>query len=483
MKNNNNIFIRNSKAAICVALKDVAIQDNNAWLSNSINFSKECISLIKTLEHNGPIILSGLPVDFSVALSLSAWFMGKTVAFVDPELTEKQQKSIIEELAPSCWITNVLIKNTSSSEIIYINIDNEEGSEEFENRLSYFEMDNAAKPYEWQTTEVAIVLFTSGSTGKPKGVCHSLQNLVFSGELFRDQFGVSETDYIFNMAPMHTMSGLRCSIFLPLITFCDTQLNAIKGDLNSVLNNLEKQPCTILIAGPKLLETLSPIAARVHVLKHSRMMLSTGAPLSREVRTKLWNDIKVPVYDYYGLTETCGLVIAEQRDSFNPSTSSLGVTCEGIKATVIDDNGQERLTGTGALRIYSPAIFLGYLGTKLTKQLFFDTNDNVTIDANKDIFLLGRLDRSIKSSSTLWLHPQAIESWLAKELNVTDFAVKTENLTIQCFIVLENESLTSMTNKLIAELGTTYNEVKWHTVNEIQRTNLSKINWNLLEKK
>lgn len=483
MKNNNKIFISNSKAEISVSLTAITMQEKNSWLEHSLNFSKECTSFIKTIEHSGPIVLSGLPIDFTIALALGSWFVGKTVVFVDPALTEKQQESIIDDLKPSCWVTNIPIKASAPSEMLYVDIDSEQGSTEFENRVSNIENANTSKPYEWRASDVAIVLFTSGSTGKAKGVCHSLQNLIFSGELFRDQFSISAADYLFNLAPLHTMSGLRCSVFLPLITFCDTQLSTVEGDLSSVLDALEEQLCTIFIAGPKLLETLAPISARIPALKSSRMMLSTGAPLPREVRVKLWQEIEVPVYDYYGLTETCGLVIAEQGDIYNPLNSSLGVACSGVKATVIFDDGREALTGTGALRIYSPGIFLGYWGRMLTKQQFFDTGDKVIIDENKEISLLGRLDRSIKSSSTLWLHPEAIESWLAKEPNVTDFAVRTQDLAIQSFIVIKKESLKYIISRLVSDLGITYSEVKWHAVNEIPRTNLSKINWNLLEKK
>jgi len=482
-KYSSNIFQLSKENKVNISLPSLSYQSKNPWLNDAIDFSKECFPLIKSFKNQGPIVISGLPVDFCISLSLSAWFLGRTVVFIDPDCTGNQQALIINDLKPSCWISNTPIKTVPEFEMVSINIDSHDGSDEFSQRLSGEELYSDYKPYLWAPTEAAIILFTSGSTGKPKGVCHSLQNLISSAKSFQNHFNIIAEDKVLNLAPVHTMSGLRCSIFMPLITDCDTQIPPVLGDLNSVLNAIENYPSTVLIAGPKLLETLIPISARILGLKHIRMMLSTGAPLSRVIREALWQNIKVPVYDYYGLTETSGLVIAEATNNYNPSSSVLGLPCEGVKATVIDNNGQELTEGSGLLRVYSPAIFLGYFGSTLHKHYFFDTGDNATINADKKISLQGRTDKSIKSTTTLWLKPLAIEEWLIKKTDVKDFAIKSSEGYISCYLVIKNCVLDALIENLVADLGVTYREVKWYVVDEIKRTNLSKINWNLLGKK
>lgn len=483
LKESSKIFRSNEQYEVSISLNTNASLIEKPWLQDSINFSTECLSIYKACSEQHPIVISGLPIDLTISLCLSAWFLGRAVAFVDPDLTKNQQLSLIKKLQPSYWISSSPLEAPLDIDTIFLNLNSEVGEEEFSQALSYDEYDNNITSYQWSPTETAIILFTSGSTGSPKGVCHSLQNLIFSAQLFQEHFKVTAEDNILNFAPLHTMSGLRCSLFLPLTTYCETQREPIHSDLNTVIKAIEGYPCSIMIVGPKLLETLLPISSRVSSLKLIRMVLSTGATLSTKTRELLWDKHRIPIYNYYGLTETCGLVIAEDMNKYNPLTSSIGFPCKHIKITVFDENKQEEQEeGKGLLRIYSPANYLGYLGNVIAKKDYFDTGDIATIKSTKEVTLHGRLDKSIKSTTTLWLRPQAIEVWLKNNCHITDYAIKTEDNNISCYLVTKDSYFNTLIEKLITDLGSAYREVKWQKVEKIQRTNLSKINWNLLEK-
>ena len=70
------------------------------------DFAKECIPALCQSTISGPLIISGLPADFSTALALAAWFCGYPVAFIDPDLGTTQQQSIVNSLQPSLWVTS-----------------------------------------------------------------------------------------------------------------------------------------------------------------------------------------------------------------------------------------------------------------------------------------------------------------------------------------------------------------------------------------
>ncbi len=481
---NSEVFIEGENSTLSVSLNTPHINRGNLWVRDAIFFSRQCTTFIRQLKTNAPIVLSNLPLDLSISFALSAWALGRAVAFIDPDITGIQQKTIMNKLNPACWISTEPSKSTFPNDVLYLNLADDEDSAVLEDIISensHSSVDQSA--YQWNPTEGAVILFTSGSTGTPKGVCHSLQNLLFSALLFQEQFQIADDDKILNIAPLHTMSGLRCSVFLPLICQCDTNINPISGDLKSVVAQLTDQAYTVFISGPKLIETIGAIAKRIDGLKSLRMILTAGAPLATEIKISLWQQINIPVYNYYGLTETCGLVIAERPDSYDPLNDSLGFPCKDITAAVVDSRDHELVCGEGMLRIYSPGIFLGYWGETLTVRPFFDTGDLVRIAADRQIYFLGRSDQSFKSSSTMWLHPHAIEQWLSNASDVEDFALKTKNLQIVCFVVIKDHSLTSISTRLLEDLGNVYKEIDWKVVNEIERTSLSKVNWNLLENK
>lgn len=486
----NKVFSTNSAGNVQIQTLDFFSSEYPEYITDAVLFCRDCIPAIMSLNKLGPVVLSGLPADFSLSLALAAWYCGRPVVFFDVDSTTSHCQSMLSSIEPSLWVTmNKAEINVSTNTLIF-NMTLEDHSEAFENWLAQAKADTPQQSHTWSNTEIAIVLFTSGSTGEPKGVCHSLQNMLFSSNLFINQFDVTSVDHIFNLAPLHTMSGLRGSIFIPLLIGCSTQIDTVSDQLSSILDRMDQENSSILIAGPYLLKTLAKIAERVTALKNLRVILSTGAKLPREVRVDFWQKLYIPVLDYYGLTETCGLVISESREAFNPTNISMGHACNNITAIVVDENNKEANIGRGLLRIYSSAIFLGYWGGKPTRYTFFDTKDYVEINVNGEIKLVGRSGRSIKSAATTWLHPEAVENWLSVQSTVEDFAVTTDESHIICFVAFaasEGSSIqqpeTMLALALQASLGKDYNATRWRKVGTIPRSNLGKVNWSELKKR
>ena len=464
-----------------------------SYLVDAVEFARDCLPALLSHQPSGPVVLSGLPVDFTISLALAAWFCGRTVAFFDVDSTAIQQQSMLSKLQPCLWVTMRTPEADIPADTFLLDMASDSEGGDFEQFLSQSDDKPLPYAYRWSPDTTAVILFTSGSTGAPKGVCHSLQNMLHSGYQFQQQFAVNAADCILNLAPLHTMSGLRGSVFLPILSGCSTQLESVSGELNAILDAIDEQSISILIAGPFLLKTLAPIAERIAGLKELRIILSTGAALPRDVRRAFWKKLSEPILDYYGLTETSGLVIAESVKDYDPDGVSIGTACESVRATVINGNNEEMPHGAGLLRIYSPAIFLGYFGSPMINCAYFDTNDHVEIDDQGKVFLVGRSGRSIKSAATTWLHPEAVEKWLLTQHLVIDFAVTTEGSKIVCFVVLSSEWLNSersssehystvLSSGLSAAFGNDYRSTLWHQVDNIQRSNLGKVNWNELNK-
>ena len=220
-------------------------------------------------------------------------------------------------------------------------------------------------------------------------------------------------------------------------------------------------------------------------LNHLRLILSTGAELSVKTRSLLFAALRTPVLNYYGLTETCGLVIAESSSGYQPERQALGAGCEGIKPCVVDERGRESKSGQGQLRIYSPALYLGYWPNPHHQLEYFDTNDRVTVDAAGWVYYHGRMNRGVKSSATTWLYPETVEKWLSQNDAVHDYAVTTVKqpggACIRCYYVGSGISHKQWVSELISDIGKDYQTTDWRIVDKIPRTSLGKIKWTELQ--
>lgn len=467
---------------ICVNLNSNDLSPSRAWVKESTDFANQLAQFIANDESNNPVLIAGLPVDLTMAISLACWSTGKPVALIDIELPFSQLKSAVNNLSPSLCI--IFDDNESKAFTSCTNIFNlytQSDTLRFEQQLLAFETDLPLREKHWRDTEPALILYTSGSTGTPKGVCHSLHNLIKSAEIFAAQFDVCAEDSILNIAPIHTMSGFRCSIMLPLVAQCDTQIDPIEDNLSSIFSGIDSLKPTIVIAGPSLLKMLATVAKRVFANTSIRLLLSTGARLDRTVRAQFWVELNVPVLDYYGLTETCGIVIAESQANYLPSSTALGKACPSTRAQVVNEIDGEQATGTGELRVYSDTIFLGYWGQPMAKRHFFDTKDKVTIQGNGDIKYIGRYADSVKAKDTSWLHSEAIRDYLETLLDVTDHAVAARGDKLTCALVLHESAIENIIDMAVTQLGAAYREVQWLQVATIPRTNLGKIDWSKLE--
>ena len=239
--------------------------------------------------------------------------------------------------------------------------------------------------HSWSESEPALVLFTSGSTGLPKGVCHSISNIVASAKRFIEHFDLGDNDILFNTAPLHMISGFRGSVLLPF--FSKLSVTTLDGEANpdNIIRILQRDRPTTMITGPNIVRQLSMLTAKLSDHTRSlRAIFSTGAKLDRDCRTKIYRDLNIPVLDYYGTTETGGCVIGEFADDYRPQSMAMGKSCVNVRLRLIDGN-KSRKFGEGELRIYTDSIFLGYGGSELKPNEFYDTGDHVSISKKGDV--------------------------------------------------------------------------------------------------
>jgi long-subunit acyl-CoA synthetase (AMP-forming) len=240
-----------------------------------------------------------------------------------------------------------------------------------------------------------------------------------------------------------------------------------------------------MITGPNIIRHLSMLGDKIaNYTSNLRFILCTGAKLDRGDRQKLFATLNLKTIDYYGLTETGGLIIAESEKYYDPASKSLGKACDDVMLKVIDRDGIERDRGSGQLRVYCPSLFLGYLGDRIEARQYFDTGDMVDLDDRDRVTWLARIKIGIKAISTEWIYPEAVDGWLRKNTSIEDthisvfydkydrpqFKVEIAGIEIDRW----SRWVSDTESKLLLDLGSDYRVISWARVESIERSNLVK---------
>lgn len=366
------------------------------------------VSKLRCYKRNTTLLLRGLTPEVSKHLLIAAWFCGLRVAIIRPDISVTQLEIVKLQLG-NC----VEFSGVEGEEVLHF----EDSSRQSLCEAVTQESHSPLAPHNWTEDECALILFTSGSTGAPKGVCHSLGNIVRSVELFCNHFMIKTTQTIFCLAPIHSMSGLR-SLLIPyinganLIFSCQTNFLEL---LQQIKNNSPDQ----IICGPVFIKQLVAYGHRIkEYIKAVQEIYCTGADLNLEEQKTVMFLFSISVLNYYGLTETSGLVLAEKC-----SHQTLGYLPDPCESVALDLNEKHKNSDLYYLTIKSPNLFLGYLGEQLKRKERFNTGDLVKKVKGNKLKLVGRASGAIKASNTEFIFPAILEKWLKNKIVKADFHV------------------------------------------------------------
>lgn len=176
---------------------------------------------------------------------------------------------------------------------------------------------------------------------------------------------------------------------------------------------------------------------------------SAGSILPYET-SKFFNDIGLPVYNVYGMTETSGPIAINYAD--HNIYESVGEILDINKVKIVNKNNE----GIGEIYVKGTNIFDGYIGDKEKKYMlkgYFDTGDVGYVKDNY-IYISGRKKNVLIGANGKNIDPEELRKKILKSEKIHD-----------CKITMEND-------KLIALLNTNLS-------NETVEKYISRINKNL----
>ncbi|WP_127493503.1 acetate--CoA ligase [Paenibacillus glycanilyticus] len=197
---------------------------------------------------------------------------------------------------------------------------------------------------EWLDREDGLILhYTSGSTGKPKGVFHVQNAMIqhyYTGKIVLD---LKEGDIYWCTADPGWVTGTSYGVFAPWLNGATNVIRGGRFSPSDWYGTIQKYGVTVWYSAPtafRMLMGAGDDLSSSFDLSSLRHVLSVGEPLNPEVvrwGMKVYNQ---RIHDTWWMTETGGQLICNYP-SMDIKPGSMGKPLPGVKAAIIDDQGNE----------------------------------------------------------------------------------------------------------------------------------------------
>jgi acyl-CoA synthetase (AMP-forming)/AMP-acid ligase II len=256
----------------------------------------------------------------------------------------------------------------------------------------------ADEPNEPDPDAPAFIVQTSGTSAEPKLIPYSHRNMLAAAARCQIWFDLTSEDRSLSVSPVFYAHGLKVTVFTPLLTggAVTFPIDASKFDYYEWFSVLKP---TWYSAGPTLHRLVfDQIKSKTDAkARHSlRFVLSSGAPLPRNVLEGLQHTLGVPVIEHYSSSEA-SLIAANLPKPGCPKLGTCGVPWPDT-VIIIGEYGRRLAPGEqGEILVTGPTVISGYLNApELNRATFVDgwfrTSDIGSLDEDGFLTLHGRKD-------------------------------------------------------------------------------------------
>lgn len=308
-----------------------------------------------------------------------------------------------------------------------------------------------------------FMLYTSGSTGKPKAIVHSTAGyLLYTHVTFKYVFNADENTIHYCTADVGWITGHSYVVYGPLsngVTCVMFEGNPTYPQPNRFWQIIEQDKVTTFYTAPTAIRALMRLGdawPRQHDLSSLKVLGSVGEPIN-PAPWQWYSDVigggRCPVIDTWWQTETGGIMITPLPHTAPRKPGSATKPFFGVSVAVLRPDGTPAAVDEeGALVITQPwpgmvrRLHNDPQHAKLKATYFsqfpgyYTTGDGARLDADGDIWLLGRIDDVINVSAHRFSSAE-IEHILSGHPAVAEAAVvgaphEIKGEGLHCFVTL-----------------------------------------------
>ncbi len=279
--------------------------------------------------------------------------------------------------------------------------------------------------------ETAVILFTSGTEKSPKGVPLTHQNLLSNHRDICEAVSFKEEDVLLGILPAFHVYGFSMTGLFPLLTGLRALFHPSPLDLQGIAHQVEKWKVTVIATAPTFLKHFVSVATAGQ-LSSVRLFIIGAEKTPLDLIPLIQQ--KVPgarFLEGYGLTE-CSPVLTLNPDV--QGNNCVGHPLRHVQILIIDPEHHKPMPSgqQGLIIVRGPNVFGGYLQAdqqpfiQLAGARWFMTNDLGFKDSSGQLYLVGRMSRTVKIGGEM-ISLSFVEDLLLKELPSLQIAIMGED--------------------------------------------------------
>jgi len=332
-----------------------------------------------------------------------------------------------------------------------------------------------------------FILYTSGTTGKPKGILHTsggyLTQATFTHKNVFDLH--PESDVYWCTADIGWITGHSYVVYGPLANGATQVIYEGTPDFPSPgrwWDIIEKYKVSIFYTAPTAIRSFMKAGREIpqaRDLSSLRVLGSVGEPINPEAwiwYREVIGGSNCPIVDTWWQTETGAIMVSALPGITITKPGSAQVPIPGITVDVLDDNGIPVGPSAGGLLVITepwPSMLRGiWKDPERYTETYWSTfdgtyfaGDGAHLDADKDVWLLGRVDDVMNVSghrlSTMEIESALVSNQAVAESAVVGAADEVTGQAVVAFVVLKKRAAG------VAKPEDEIAELKAHVVKEI----------------
>lgn len=357
-----------------------------------------------------------------------------------------------------------------------------------------------------------FIIYTSGTTGKPKGLVHTSGGYLTQASWTRfAAFDAKPDDVHWCTADLAWVTAHTYELYGPLSN-ATTQL-IYEGTPDTPRRTrhfelIERYGVTVYYTAPTLVRTLMTWfpdgPPREFDLASIRLLGSVGEAINPEAWVWFRDHLgagRAPIVDTWWQSETGAAIMAPIPGLSTIKPGSATRALPGLRTLVVDERGEPVPPGAGGYLVIPdpfPALartvwgdaqrYLDSYWRRFADRGYFFSGDGAKVDADRDVWLLGRVDDVINVSghrlSTIEIESALVAHPIVGEAGVAGVDDPVTGQAIVAFVIPARETdadiAAELRRHIAAEIGPIAKPRDIHLVPELPKTRSGKIMRRLL---